>query len=89
LATFETCGVELVQVVKTPTTPGGMMGHWLRWLIEHEEQQSPKYSLNNLVSHWSDQRWDSQAECFGSFPIDQELEFGRLLNWQIGWLSAF
>lgn len=42
LATFETCGVELVRVFKTPTTPGGMMGHWLRWLIEHEEQQSPK-----------------------------------------------
>jgi len=41
-ATFETCGVELVRVFKTPTTPGGMMGHWLRWLIEHEEQQSPK-----------------------------------------------
>jgi hypothetical protein len=34
--------VELVRVFKTPTTPGGMIGHWLRWLIEHEEQQSPK-----------------------------------------------
>jgi hypothetical protein len=39
---IETCGVELVRVFKTPTTPGGMMGHWRRWLIEHEEQQSPK-----------------------------------------------
>jgi hypothetical protein len=26
LATFETCGGELVRVFKTPTTPGGMMG---------------------------------------------------------------
>src|ERR1700730_12115468 len=31
-----------IRVFKTPTTPGGMMGHWLRWLIEHEEQQSSK-----------------------------------------------
>jgi hypothetical protein len=33
LATFETCGVELVRVFKTPTTPGGIMGHWLHFRV--------------------------------------------------------
>src|SRR5216684_213219 len=44
--------------------------------------------FNHLVSAGEQRGRDSEAECFGSLEIDDQLEFGRLLDRQIGRFCA-
>src|SRR5262249_41018651 len=44
--------------------------------------------LNNLVGAGEDGRWYREAELFSGVEIDNGLEFGRLLDRQIGRLGA-
>src|SRR5258706_14710640 len=46
-------------------------------------------SFDHLVGE-REQRWRNfDAECLGSVQIDEELDLGDLLNWQVGRLVAF
>ena len=46
-------------------------------------------SFKQLVGAAGQRQWHINAERFGSFQIDVELNLGRLLNRQIGRLIAF
>jgi len=45
--------------------------------------------FNHLIGERNQPRWNGEAEGFGSPEIDDELELGRLQDWQIAWLCAF
>src|SRR5215469_16835659 len=45
--------------------------------------------FNHLVSDAKQSRREAEAECLGGFEVDYQLEFGWLLDRQIGWLGAF
>src|SRR5437667_1696388 len=45
-------------------------------------------SFDDLVGAGEDRWWDRQAERRGGLEIDDQLEFRRLLDRQIGWLGA-
>ena len=42
--------------------------------------------LDDLVGEVKDRGRDRQADRLGGFKVDDEQEFGRLLDRQIGWL---
>src|SRR5262249_4814013 len=44
--------------------------------------------VNQLVGAFEHCRWDSQTELFGSLQVDNELEFGGLLDWNIARLRT-
>jgi hypothetical protein len=44
--------------------------------------------FDHLIGPREDRRRDRQAERRGSLQVDHQLEFGRLLNWQIGRLGT-
>src|SRR5262249_61805627 len=46
--------------------------------------EPPFTSFDHLVGERDDPRRDFEAECFRGFQIEDELEFGRLLNWKVG-----
>src|SRR5262249_61922504 len=54
----------------------------------HSEPPSPFTSFNHLVGDGEYARWDGEAERFGSLHVDDQLEFGRLQDRQIGRLLA-
>ena len=45
--------------------------------------------FNHLICERNQPRWNGESERFGGLKIDHEFVFGRLKNWQIGWLRAF
>jgi hypothetical protein len=53
----------------------------------HALQQATLF--DHLVGASEQRRWYGQAKRFGSLHVDHQLEFGRLLYWQIGRLGAF
>src|SRR5579864_4887864 len=39
--------------------------------------------------HWASQFvWNCEAQCLGGLPVDDQLEFGRLHDWEIGRIVA-
>src|ERR1700685_1660053 len=49
---------------------------------------SERQLLDHLVSA-SEERWGNrQPKCISSLEIDHKLEFGRLLDWQVGGLGT-
>ena len=40
--------------------------------------------LDHLVGAGEERGWDGQAECPGGLQVDHQLEFGRLLDRQVG-----
>ena len=48
----------------------------------------PDGSFNDIVGAGEDRRRDREAERVGGLEIDDELEFGRLLDRQIGRFGA-
>src|ERR1700680_4194630 len=42
------------------------------------------FSLDHLVGGGQQRFWDGEAERLGGFEIDDKLEFGVLLHWQVG-----
>jgi hypothetical protein len=56
-------------------------------LITLDKSQAGGKHEKMLGAH--EQRWRHfKAERLGGFEVDDQFEFGRRLNWQIGWLSA-
>ena len=48
------------------------------------------FSLFDHLAGFDEQRrWHRQSECLRCLQIDQEIEFARLHNWQVGGLFAF
>jgi hypothetical protein len=45
-------------------------------------------SLDHLVGAGEKRRWNIETERLGGRQIDNELKVGRLLDWNVGWLSA-
>src|SRR5260221_14663935 len=45
-------------------------------------------SLDHLVGASEQHRWHVEAQRFRGIEVDYQLEFGRLLNWQVGGLGA-
>jgi hypothetical protein len=39
--------------------------------------------LNHLIRPLQERRWDRQAERPGGLEVDDQLEFRRLLDWQV------
>jgi len=44
--------------------------------------------FDDLIRSQQQRRWNGEAEGFGGLQVDDELELGRLLDWQIGGLGA-
>jgi hypothetical protein len=44
--------------------------------------------FDHLVGAQKERFGDSQAERFGSRYIDDQIELGRLLDWDVGWLRS-
>ena len=40
--------------------------------------------FDHLVGAQQEPFRDRQAECLGGCPVDDEFEFGRLLDWKVG-----
>jgi hypothetical protein len=45
--------------------------------------------LDHLVSGRQQRFRDGEAERLGGFEVDDEFEFRRLLDWEVGWFIAF
>ena len=45
-------------------------------------------SLDHLVGDSKQRRRNGEAKCLGGFEVDDQLEFHRLLDWQVGWPFA-
>ena len=45
--------------------------------------------FNNLVGAGEQRLRHGEPEGLGGLEVDGEIEFGRILNWQIGWALAF
>src|SRR5215207_6716685 len=45
-------------------------------------------SFDHLVGAGEQGGWDVEAKRFGGVEVDDEIEFGRLLHWQIAWFRA-
>src|SRR5262252_10703319 len=52
----------------------------------HFEPPSRFTSLDHLVGAGEQRRWHLDAERLGGGQIDDELEFGRLLDRKVGWI---
>jgi hypothetical protein len=50
---------------------------------------SSDFLFNYLICERNQPRRNSESKRFGGLKIDHEFVFGRLKNWQIGWLRAF
>src|SRR5437870_754166 len=46
-------------------------------------------SFDDLIGASKDRLRYGEAECLGGLEIDDQLEFGRLLDWQVGRFGAF
>ena len=44
--------------------------------------------FDHLVGNGEHAGWNSQAKRLGGLHVDDQLEFGWLLDWKIGWLCA-
>ena len=45
-------------------------------------------SFDHLIGPTEYRLRDRQAERLGGLEVDDQLDFGRLLDWQVGWLGA-
>src|SRR5436190_10323123 len=52
-----------------------------------QSQQEPEL-FDHLVSKLLKMQRHIQAERFGGIEVDDEFEFGGLLDWEVGWLGA-
>src|ERR1700751_4205356 len=43
-------------------------------------------SFDHLVSEREQLRWHLKTQCSGGLQIDDQLDFRRLYDWQVGWL---
>src|SRR5215204_2640522 len=50
-------------------------------------QSSPAASFDHLISASEECRWDRQANFLGGFEVDDQFEFRRLFNREIGGLG--
>jgi hypothetical protein len=56
---------------------------------ERPKCRAPRRRLfNHLVGAQQKRLGDFQPQCLGGLEIDDQLEFGRLLNWQVGRFGA-
>jgi hypothetical protein len=80
-------------VCAEPVTLGAKSGHYPA-LLHHSirDREYPELnvlaSFDNLVGTSEDRNWDRKTERLGGLEIDDQLEGGRLLDRQIGWLLA-
>ena len=57
--------------------------------VQPQPPRSPEdraLSFDHLVGAGEQRLRHCQAKCFRGLQVDEQLELGRLLNWQIGWL---
>ena len=52
-------------------------------------QHSKTFLVDHFVGAVEQRRQHSQAKRLRGFEIDSEIEFGRILNWQVGWAITF
>ena len=45
--------------------------------------------FDHLIRPHQERLGNHQPEGLGGFQIDDELELGRLLNWEVAWIRAF
>ena len=50
--------------------------------------QQKRSLFDHLVSATEQREWKRNAECLGSLEIDNQSDFGDLLNWQLGGFLA-
>src|SRR5215831_149321 len=54
----------------------------------HFEPPSPFTSFDHLVGAGEQGRWHVEVQCLGGRDIDDEVEFGRLLDRDVAWLRS-
>src|SRR4051794_17471418 len=48
----------------------------------------PAFSFDHLVGAAEQRQWHAEAACLCGFEVYEQLDFRRLLNWQVGRLVA-